>query len=274
MAKSSSRANGQKKNATRLKIMVEKLQKMSFLMGSKRSNRFEESDDVVPNDVKEGHFAVMAVDDDENLKRFIVPLSCLTHPSFLKLLEQAAEEYGFHHEGAVMVPCRPYPYLAGNLVYEPEIMANKNHPTIPFIQGICKQVLHGHYLSFPTETKLPNCCPHLLFFISGILFDHVVKGRHFHIKFLSQVLMELCNLKMRLSGVYPKVTSTNCKTGGGSFPTSENRKTRTESLETFSHHTCPAKASASFSNFNLSSSQHMTASSEDMSDASISRLRW
>ncbi|XP_019188941.1 PREDICTED: auxin-induced protein 6B-like [Ipomoea nil] len=110
MAKSSSRENGQKKNATRLKIMVEKLQKISFLMGSKRSssaaNRFEESDDV-PNDVKEGHFAVMAVDDDDKLKRFIVPLSCLTNPSFLKLLEQAAEEYGFHHQGAVMVPCRP-----------------------------------------------------------------------------------------------------------------------------------------------------------------------
>ncbi|KAL0417687.1 UNVERIFIED_CONTAM: Auxin-responsive protein SAUR50 [Sesamum radiatum] len=48
----------------------------------------------------------MAVDDDE-LKRFVVPLSFLTHPSFLRLLEQAAEEYGFDHDGALTVPCRP-----------------------------------------------------------------------------------------------------------------------------------------------------------------------
>ncbi|KAF7823352.1 auxin-responsive protein SAUR50-like [Senna tora] len=62
----------------------------------------------VPEDVKEGHFAVIAEDIGEmEAKRFVVPLSCLTHPSFLRLLEEAAEEYGFDQEGALTIPCRP-----------------------------------------------------------------------------------------------------------------------------------------------------------------------
>ncbi|PIN03552.1 hypothetical protein CDL12_23923 [Handroanthus impetiginosus] len=90
---------GKKKNGG----IVERLQK-SLLLGKKSSSGNEQM--AVPDDVKEGHFAVMAVDDGE-LKRFIVPLSFLTHPSFLRLLEQAAEEYGFDRQGALTVPCRP-----------------------------------------------------------------------------------------------------------------------------------------------------------------------
>lgn len=57
-------------------------------------------------DVKKGHFVVIVKDEDE-AKRFIVPLSCLTNPIFVSLLEQAAEKYGFNGNGAVTVPCRP-----------------------------------------------------------------------------------------------------------------------------------------------------------------------
>ncbi|CAI9785920.1 unnamed protein product [Fraxinus pennsylvanica] len=106
------RTNGKKKNGIEmLKLVVEKLQK-SLLLGGNNSSDLDEFDEELresknlPNDVKEGHFAVIAGDDDE-LKRFIVPLSYLTHPSFLRLLEQAAEEYGFDHEGALTFPCRP-----------------------------------------------------------------------------------------------------------------------------------------------------------------------
>jgi len=60
----------------------------------------------VPEDVKEGHFAVIAEGGEEQ-KRFVLPLSCLTNPTILKLLEQAEEEYGFDHGGAVTIPCRP-----------------------------------------------------------------------------------------------------------------------------------------------------------------------
>ncbi|KAJ0020331.1 hypothetical protein Pint_32087 [Pistacia integerrima] len=87
----------------RLKVVVKKLQKSRLL------DDYEEFRDSthVPEDVKEGHVAVLAVEGDERPKRFIVPLNYLTHPTFLRLLEQAAEEYGFDREGALTIPCRP-----------------------------------------------------------------------------------------------------------------------------------------------------------------------
>ncbi|KAJ4725044.1 Auxin-responsive protein [Melia azedarach] len=93
-----------------IKIVVKKLQK-SLLLGKKSnlfSDEYEEIRDStnVPEDVKEGHVAVLAVDGDEP-KRFIVPLNYLTHPTFIRLLERAAEEYGFDREGALTIPCRP-----------------------------------------------------------------------------------------------------------------------------------------------------------------------
>ena len=106
------KTNSKKRNSiVKLKIVVEKL-KRSLLLGRKSSSYRDEYDqDVsdttsVPEDVKEGHFSVIAVDGNEP-KRFVVPLSYLTHPTFVRLLEQAAEEYGFDHEGALLIPCRP-----------------------------------------------------------------------------------------------------------------------------------------------------------------------
>lgn len=58
-----------------------------------------------PEDVKEGHFVVHAIEDGKK-KRFIVELGCLADPSFVKLLERAEEEFGFEHEGVLAVPCR------------------------------------------------------------------------------------------------------------------------------------------------------------------------
>ncbi|CAK8576191.1 unnamed protein product [Lathyrus sativus] len=57
-------------------------------------------------DVKRGHFVVIA-EDEEEIKRFFVPLRFLTNPMFVRLLEKAAEKYGFNGNGALTVPCRP-----------------------------------------------------------------------------------------------------------------------------------------------------------------------
>ncbi|KAL8218407.1 hypothetical protein R6Q57_021780 [Mikania cordata] len=76
--------------------MLERLQKILFVRNI----------EGVPEDVKEGHFAVIAVDGYKE-RRFVVHVSYLKHDSFVKLLERAAEEYGFDHEGAVVIPCRP-----------------------------------------------------------------------------------------------------------------------------------------------------------------------
>lgn len=101
-----------------LKFVVEKLHKKLLLRRNKKaSSNFDQqykeeacydSASSVPEDVKEGHFAVIAEGREEaEAKRFVLPISCLSNPIFLRLLEQAAEEYGFEHEGAVTIPCRP-----------------------------------------------------------------------------------------------------------------------------------------------------------------------
>ncbi|KAF3786919.1 hypothetical protein EJ110_NYTH12816 [Nymphaea thermarum] len=55
--------------------------------------------------VKEGHFAVLAIC-EEKAKRFVLPLSYLSNPAFLRLLDEA-EEYGFQQKGILTVLCRP-----------------------------------------------------------------------------------------------------------------------------------------------------------------------
>ncbi|KAH6797670.1 hypothetical protein C2S52_022224 [Perilla frutescens var. hirtella] len=59
----------------------------------------------VPEDVKKGHFVVHTVDGGES-RRFVVELSYLGHPGFLKLLEQAEQEFGFKQTGILAIPCR------------------------------------------------------------------------------------------------------------------------------------------------------------------------
>lgn len=106
-------SNGKKKNGiVKLKDVAEKLQKSLLLVRKSNysCNSDEEHEQIseysVPEDVKEGHFAVIAVY-GEKIKRFVVPLTYLTNPSFVRLLEQAAEEYGFNQEGALTLPCHP-----------------------------------------------------------------------------------------------------------------------------------------------------------------------
>ncbi|ESW04302.1 hypothetical protein PHAVU_011G083900 [Phaseolus vulgaris] len=99
----------------KLKGVLEKLQKSVLLRRHKSSlygGDYEELGDdrrCVAEDVKEGHFVVIAKAKDigEEAKRLVVPLSCLKNPTFLRLLEEAAEEYGFDQHGALTIPCRP-----------------------------------------------------------------------------------------------------------------------------------------------------------------------
>ncbi|KAK3226570.1 hypothetical protein Dsin_006432 [Dipteronia sinensis] len=79
------------------RLFVEKLHKgFSFLAPTT----------MVPDDVKEGHFVVFAVKGEET-ERFVIELCLLTSPEFLRLLEEAEEEFGFKQKGALTIPCRP-----------------------------------------------------------------------------------------------------------------------------------------------------------------------
>ncbi|XP_061351005.1 auxin-induced protein X15-like [Gastrolobium bilobum] len=95
-----------------LRSFVRKIQKGLSLFVHRRpelryfNEDLVEATTMVPDDVREGYFVVLATKDGET-KRFIVELNYLTDPSFLGLLDQAQEEYGFGQQGVLAVPCRP-----------------------------------------------------------------------------------------------------------------------------------------------------------------------
>lgn len=96
------------KGLMKLKMVIDKIQRGLF---SSESRKDADDGEIrgatkVPNDVKEGHFAVVAVKGGEP-KRFVLELSHLSNPEFLRLLEQAKMEYGFQQKGVLAVPCRP-----------------------------------------------------------------------------------------------------------------------------------------------------------------------
>ncbi|CAN4112481.1 unnamed protein product [Withania somnifera] len=55
-------------------------------------------------DVPKGHFAVYV--GEKQKKIFVIPISYLSQSSFLDLLSEAQEEFGFNHPmGGVTIPC-------------------------------------------------------------------------------------------------------------------------------------------------------------------------
>jgi len=56
--------------------------------------------------VPKGHIVVYVGDHNKEKKRYVVPLSCLNHPQFQKLLSRVEEEFGFNHPmGGLTIPC-------------------------------------------------------------------------------------------------------------------------------------------------------------------------
>ncbi|KAE8694680.1 Auxin-responsive protein SAUR32 [Hibiscus syriacus] len=55
-------------------------------------------------DVPNGSLAIL-VGQGEEQQRFVIPLMHITHPLFMQLLKEAEEEYGFDHEGPIIIPC-------------------------------------------------------------------------------------------------------------------------------------------------------------------------
>lgn len=47
----------------------------------------------------------LAVDVGEDMKRFVIPTSYLSHQAFSVLLREAEEEFGFQQEGVLRIPC-------------------------------------------------------------------------------------------------------------------------------------------------------------------------
>ncbi|KAH7424029.1 hypothetical protein KP509_12G086600 [Ceratopteris richardii] len=58
--------------------------------------------------VPPGHLAVYVGENEQARTRFVIKTACLRHPLFKALLEKTAEEMGFHHEGALGIPCEAH----------------------------------------------------------------------------------------------------------------------------------------------------------------------
>ncbi|KNA15365.1 hypothetical protein SOVF_098940 [Spinacia oleracea] len=61
--------------------------------------------------VPKGHVAVY-VGVNEEKKRYVVPLTCLSRPEFQNLLSRAEEEFGFNHPmGGLTIPCNEETFI-------------------------------------------------------------------------------------------------------------------------------------------------------------------
>ncbi|MCL7044194.1 hypothetical protein MKW94_002566 [Papaver nudicaule] len=78
---------------------------MGFTLTSKILRRYSSKgkDDAIV--IPKGHFAVY-VGDTQFKKRFVIPISYLSHSCVQELLNQAGEEFGFDYPmGGVTIPC-------------------------------------------------------------------------------------------------------------------------------------------------------------------------
>ncbi|XP_010530797.1 PREDICTED: auxin-responsive protein SAUR21-like [Tarenaya hassleriana] len=81
------------------------------LMNRNRSPSSSSSSDRHRHHVPKGHVPVYVGEQTEK-KRFVVPISCINHPSFGEFLERAEEEFGFnHHMGVLTIPCKEETFL-------------------------------------------------------------------------------------------------------------------------------------------------------------------
>ncbi|KAL8253200.1 hypothetical protein R6Q59_036893 [Mikania micrantha] len=55
--------------------------------------------------IPKGCMTVTVGHEDEEQKRFIIPVMYLNHPLFMELLKEAEDEYGFHYHGPINFHC-------------------------------------------------------------------------------------------------------------------------------------------------------------------------
>lgn len=77
----------------------------SILLNTKKILTMQSISSRCRSNVPKGHIAVYV--GELQRKRFVVPISYLNHPSFVRLLNRAEEEFGFKHPtGGLTIPCR------------------------------------------------------------------------------------------------------------------------------------------------------------------------
>ncbi|PWA39547.1 small auxin-up RNA [Artemisia annua] len=68
------------------------------------NNNHHEHDQHKMN-IPKGRVAVIVGHEDEEQKKFVIPVMFLNHPLFMELLKEAEKEFGFRHSGPINIPC-------------------------------------------------------------------------------------------------------------------------------------------------------------------------
>ncbi|KAK7373288.1 hypothetical protein VNO80_06689 [Phaseolus coccineus] len=79
---------------------------VSFGSGYAQLRSYSELGSDQDPSVPKGHLAVYVGQKDGELHRVLVPVIYFNHPLFGELLKEAEEEFGFHHDGGITIPCR------------------------------------------------------------------------------------------------------------------------------------------------------------------------
>ncbi|XP_054778600.1 auxin-responsive protein SAUR21-like [Prosopis cineraria] len=94
----------------RLLSMVQQAKKIMKWPQNHVHSRNHDTSSKNKNVVPRGHITVYV--GELQRKRFVVPISYLNHPTFLELLQQYEQEFGFHHPlGGLSLPCKEDQFL-------------------------------------------------------------------------------------------------------------------------------------------------------------------
>uniref|UniRef100_A0A803L793 Uncharacterized protein n=1 Tax=Chenopodium quinoa TaxID=63459 RepID=A0A803L793_CHEQI len=57
---------------------------------------------------KRGYVPILVGKSEEEEERFMVPLGWMNHPCIVELLRVSANEFGYHQQGVLQIPCEPH----------------------------------------------------------------------------------------------------------------------------------------------------------------------
>ena len=91
------------------KKMVRKKEKSS---SSSSSPRYSRLDDINHrnDENRKGYVPVLVGMCEEEEERFMLPLKLINHPTILGLLDLSANEFGYHQQGVIQIPCQPHQF--------------------------------------------------------------------------------------------------------------------------------------------------------------------
>ncbi|KAK9742752.1 hypothetical protein RND81_03G195200 [Saponaria officinalis] len=67
----------------------------------------DESSHYSKHEIKRGYVPITVGKYEKEEERFMVPTKLIKHPSIVALLQLSANEFGYHQEGVLHIPCEP-----------------------------------------------------------------------------------------------------------------------------------------------------------------------